>query len=671
MNGRLTSIPLIVLLAALTVGPANAQENTETDELGQLLELLNQQTTLATQSRLNADFVPGMISVLNAEQLRRRGFRTLWQALDSLPGVITLLNETGRRNVFVRGIGEQFDSGKVKLLLNGEAINASASATTGTLLETPIDQIERVEFIRGPGSAVHGEFAYAGVLNVITAKRGGEYSAGLDTNDSVNFSLLRNFAPDGEGYRIGLNLAASQSDGEDIDSGRDRTVGTMRGFAPGPINNPQDFFSAIVDFEAGDWHALLQLQQGRRGDYFGSNNLLPPDEQTVITDSLLSAMIGQDFAVRDGLIGKWSLSAVENDTEKDGLFLGVAEVFGGFSGDDDITANSRLKERRVEGKLSLRHDGPEHKLFAELSIADVSVQQSETTINLDPITNLPATTQNEFPAPVDTSQDRSSSSLVLQDEYRIDDTLTLTSGLRWDDYEDIGHHLSPRIALVWRYSDEHVFKAQLARAFRPPSLIETGGSIEPTIDPEINDTLEFGYIYQRHDLVLRNTLYFTRLDDLIVFQDTVPFGYRNSGSEELTGYELELERTLDSRWEIVGSLSLQDYADAGLPGAPPWMLKLGVGYQLMPLTRIYLQLNSIGSRDREDGDSRGDFDQTTQLDLSFSRQMPGAAANYSYHLGILNLLDERLEYPSPADTYAGDYPYRDGATLWFQFRYQR
>ena len=69
-------------------------------------------------------------------------------------------------------MGQLFEPSKVKLLLNGVAVNASASATTGTIYDTPIEQVERIELIRGPGSATHGEFAYAGVLNVTTRKQG-------------------------------------------------------------------------------------------------------------------------------------------------------------------------------------------------------------------------------------------------------------------------------------------------------------------------------------------------------------------------------------------------------------------------------------------------------------------------------------------------------------------
>ena len=251
---------------------------------------------------------------------------------------------------------------------------------------------------------------------------------------------------------------------------------------------------------------------------------------------------------------------------------------------------------------------------------EVEVREAEQFINLITPAGPPAPTLNEFPSPVDDSADRGSFSLVLQDEYLIDDRLTLTAGLRYDNYEDIDSNVSPRIALVWRRTDQHIFKAQLARAFKPPSLIEDSGSLEVDIESETNDTLEFGHIYQGADLVLRNTIYFSKLDNLILFQDFAPFGYYNSDSFDLRGYELEVEKSFDSEWDINASLSLQDYVDEKLPGATPWMLKLGVEYALMPLTGLHLQVNSFGTSDREEADTRGDFEQTTQADVSLRMQ---------------------------------------------------
>ena len=345
-------------------------------------------------------------------------------------------------------------------------------------------------------------------------------------------------------------------------------------------------------------------------------------------------------------------------------------MFGGFATEDDIIANSLLTEQRLETGVKLYYDAGDHQLFGQLVYAHVDVKESSQSINLDPATNLPSPTTNAFPGPVDSSQERSSISLVLQDEYLIDEDLTLTSGLRLDDYQEIGNTLSPRIAIVWRRTVNHIFKAQLARAFRPPSLIESGGSINSTIDVEINDTIEFGHIYQQGDRLLRNTLYFSRLDDLIAFQSSAPQGYHNSGKQELSGYEFEIEQLLSPEWEYNASLSLQNYHGVSRVGATPWMVKVGLDYRPASLTRLGLQLIAIGEREREAGDSRADFGQSSQLDASLEQRKFFGISGLSLHAAVHNLLNKRLAHPANAASYADDYPYSDGATLWLQLAYQ-
>ena len=670
ITGLSRSLSLALLL--LSAAGASAQDTDDPGDLEQLLELLEQQTSVATETRLNADFLPGIVSSMSGEQMQKRGFRTLAEALATLPGVVALQNETGMTSVGVRGIGNLFEPGKVKLLLNGQAVNTSAGATTSTIYSTPIELIERVEFTRGPGSAVYGEFAYAGVLDVITRDRGEQYSAGLSSDSGARFSLLRSFGETGDDLRGSFALAAGMVRGDDIESGPDRTPVGTRSYAPGPINNKHNFVSAIVDLDIEDWSMLLQLQQSNRGDHFGTNNLLPPDErQTVISDTLLTASVERQYSLSEKLSGSWSASLVQNATEQNELFLGVPENFGGLGTEDDIVADTDLVERRLELKASLAREFERHRLFGELIMTDVDVTRSEQFINLDPGTNLPTETLNEFEPLVAEGESRRSISIVLEDEFRLDDSLTLTSGLRLDDYEDIDSSATPRIALVWRKNEAQIYKAQLARAFRPPSLIEYNGAITSEIHPEINDTIEFGHIYQGTDLVVRNTLYYARLRDLILFQDFVPFGYRNVGSTtDLQGYELELEKSFGSRWDLIGSLSLQEYGDNELIGAVPAQLKLGLGHQLMPLTRLNLEIVANSERDRESGDTRDDFDAVTRVDLSLMHQNLAGFDGLRLRAGIQNLLDERLEYPAPADTYREDYPYSDGALLWLQLIYE-
>ena len=164
---------VLTLLIPLVVRAADAPEPAAgaDPELRDLLSLLDDQTQLATKTGMNADFIPGMATVLSGEDLLDRGIRTVWGALGLVPGFSQGLEATGERQVLSRGVGFGYASGNIKILLDGVSMNASLTATANPVLNIPIEQVERIEVIRGPGSSVYGEFAYAGVVNVITRQQ--------------------------------------------------------------------------------------------------------------------------------------------------------------------------------------------------------------------------------------------------------------------------------------------------------------------------------------------------------------------------------------------------------------------------------------------------------------------------------------------------------------------
>lgn len=100
------------------------------------------------------------------------------------------------------------------------------------------------------------------------------------------------------------------------------------------------------------------------------------------------------------------------------------------------------------------------------------------------------------------------------------------------------------------------------------------------------------------------------------------------------------------------------------------MVKLGAEYRLLPLTTLHLQVNNIAARKRADNDPRSDLKQTNQVDFTLRSQNILGNKGLDLRFGVINLLGEELEHPSPAGTYPGDYPFSDGAMLWVQIVYQ-
>lgn len=666
---------ITLLVGLLMCSQSIAQQDSEQAELNQLLSLLSQQTSLATKTRLNADFVPGMMSIMSGEELEKKGFLTLWEAMGHMPGVLKSIDSTGMRTLTVRGISQTIGSGKIKLLLNDVVLNASSSSTTGTIFDTPISQIKRIEFIRSPGSAIHGEFSLAGVINVITKTQGKQLGAGFGSNQYKNFNTLIGFNNDGGDITGSFNIATFGSNGESLQSGQDKSPAGQSSYSPGAVNNKKDALSAIADLNIANLSLLFQYQQSNRGDHYGINNYLPPPEkQTVISDTSTTFQVKHKFNFSDQLNGNWSISQTNLLTDKNAQFLGTAPSFGGLQSDDDIISYVDIEESRKEAKLHLHYSLDSHHIYTEISYLGLAIEQYQQSINLDPVTLLPDTQLNQFQTPANHGQERHTTSLVLQDEISIDDTSTLTAGIRYDHYDDIGDNISPRIAFVWRPDDKNILKLQYAEAFRPPTLLELNGSLVGGINPEIIKTTEVSYILIEDTFALKNTLYSSSIKDLIAFENSAPFGYGNFENARLSGYELEASIQLQSNINISSNLTIQNSQKASaalkLYALAPWFISTSVDYMFSSTSSLNLLFKYIPQTDRSSSDSRGKASSTSQLDMTLHQNKFLGFKDVTLISSIKNILSSDIKYSSSQDTYSNDYLFSDNPSLWVELSFR-
>ena len=297
---------------------------------------------------------------------------------------------------------------------------------------------------------------------------------------------------------------------------------------------------------------------------------------------------------------------------------------------------------------------------------------------------IPVPTMERFPVPEGKS--RAIHSVTLQDEFRMNDQLTFTAGLRYDHYDDVGEEFSPRLAAVYRLTRHHIVKAQYARAFRPPTFVEMYAfdnpfeSGNPDLEPETNDTYEIGYIYKAIHTACRVTLFHSVLRDVIVVDKTL---HNNSGEGRLTGVELELERQIGNCLKLDANLSYvhtkdRDSSEQVGALAAEWLANAGVIYQPLSNLTFALQYRYVGERGREAQDPRNDLDDYHTVDLT------GTLCNLwlkglTLKAGVKNLFDEDVRYPAlldpydisenPSLTYPEDLP-RPGRRYWMGLTYE-
>jgi outer membrane receptor protein involved in Fe transport len=158
---------LYALLILLTPAPGLCQPQDVKSLAGlDLLKLREIPVVSAARHEQNAQHSPRAVSVITAEEIRRRNFRTVPEAIAGLTGVFLQQTNYAGGSPIIRGMV----GNRVLILLNGIRLN------NGTYRLGPnqylnfidINQVERIEVVRGAGSVLYGSDAFGGVINVIT-----------------------------------------------------------------------------------------------------------------------------------------------------------------------------------------------------------------------------------------------------------------------------------------------------------------------------------------------------------------------------------------------------------------------------------------------------------------------------------------------------------------------
>jgi outer membrane receptor for ferrienterochelin and colicins len=639
------------------------------DVLQDLLQVLDQETELATRTKMNIDFVPGMVSVLHGRDLLARGKRTVYDALELIPGVELSKSIDGQLQVIVRGVGKTYSSGKVKFLLNGAPFNTTLSAVS-TALVIPLEFVDRIEVIRGPGSVIYGEFASIGVINIITNKE--------KTNDEV-FTRL---GSEGHSYTVGgqlhqdfddgkssmtVSFSQYETDGNKVQSGPDLLtsipVNSAISNSPGDVNDAELDRTFVLGLDVADYNISWQFIERGFGDYFGISGALSSDSSKILrTLSMQTFEVGRPWQISEDLSSRlkvgWSNYVLDSDE---------AELFPpGYiypptmtSFPDGVVAAPNYVEDKYYMDFEAEYKGiEEHDLL--FGVEASRTQQGETFARRNynvtaggvivPAPNQIYTGTGNWLAE---GLKRRVIGLYAQDQYSFTNKLMFTGGFRYDDYDDIGGDFTPRIAAVYQYSDVQTFKAQYAQSFRPPTFLEMNIQNNavvmgnPDLKSEQLDSFELGYIFNNGVTITRATAFWYDLKNLIAL-DTSLRTYTNKSEIQARGAELEYVKQLNNKIKFDSNIS---YIDAKLnsggkvPGVASVLGNAGVLWQPLADYAFAAQLRYVGSRAREPGDSRPTLKGFTTLDLTanaYNILLRGLTVR-----GIVgNVFNEAVKYPS-------------------------
>lgn len=592
-------------LASASILVSATCTGSETDDLQALMALLNQETELVTRTRMNADYVPGMITVMYGEDALRSGKRTVADALADVAGIFLVPTNSGDLRTIVRGIGATQNANNLKFLLDDTPVNRATDGSADWLLRMPIEQVDRIEVIRGPGSAIHGGFAFSGVVNVIPRQDSAAHLT-VASQETGQGSVLGQYQWQ-NGATLSLNLSRWEQQNSGMKTGQDRFPARFSN-SPGLVYDNQNGRVALARLQWQEHQLGVQHAVVERGPGFGRSGALPmelnPREETFTGVNWSSNWSWSDELTL-------GLSLMYQQTEvKDADFVpipaGMRRPDGGIVRE---TAFIRLanSDYRTAASMRLHWKRGAHQLYGELGYAYLKVDEASNTRT---VPGRPPIEGPEGSAQVMPGANRTIISLTLQDQWHLGEALEVTLGLRHDRYNDRVSHTSPRLAMVWRPVGNHLFKAQFAEAFRPPTLLEANpgsysiGIDDDSLKEEVMHSLEASYIYRVPDYRLRLTLFETKVSDQIEYylQPGEQPKWRNRSDIRSQGTELEWQQNLSHDWQWQLNLTWVDAQDLldddkQLLGAANLVGNLAVSWTPDAATRHTLSLHGVGERE--------------------------------------------------------------------------
>lgn len=129
-------------------------------------KFINDLISVSTKKALSTQNNPNIVTLITKEEIQNSGARDLLDVLRLVPGFHFALDKNGRVGLGIRG--NWANEGKVLMMVNGMQMNDIYASNLYFGNEFPVDMIERIEIIRGPGSSIYGGYAEFGVINIIT-----------------------------------------------------------------------------------------------------------------------------------------------------------------------------------------------------------------------------------------------------------------------------------------------------------------------------------------------------------------------------------------------------------------------------------------------------------------------------------------------------------------------
>ena len=509
------------------------------------------------------------VYVLTGEDIRRSGAVNIMEALRMVPGVLVSKLNQNRYAISIRGFNQRLGSDKLLVLIDGRSVYSPvASGVFWIGQDTVLEDIDRIEVIRGPGAALWGSNAVAGVINIITKSaedtQGGLIAGGVGTEEQ-GFATLRFGGKIDEDFNY-------------------RVYGKYRDRDDGIAANGNDAFDDKQIGQGGfrsDWKINEQDKLTMQGDYYRLNSDLDFTSRFVALDppfGINGSTPFQGTNVQEGanFLTRWT------HTNKDKSFYALQMYYDRLKRKSGVPFDNVVDQFDIDFQHNL-YLNKDHNFSWGMNYRYTFFDLETTAI-----------IQN-------TKKDTHLASLFLHDEIQlIPKKLNLILGVKAEYNVFTGVEWQPSVRTAWNPSPDHTFWAGFSRAVRLPTVSDENVMINRALIPGAPPLLirsaqnsgvkaeellayEIGYRVKATDKINFDiTAFYFDYDNLIVLTDgavgfnpfpapgllTVGVFNDNSATGEIYGLEISGQWQVRSNWRLSGSYSFADTQLHPIPGAP-------------------------------------------------------------------------------------------------------
>jgi iron complex outermembrane receptor protein len=572
-----------VLAGAARAGDGDPQGLTEMT-LEQLLEV-----PVVTASRFDQDRrdAPASMTVLTARDIADHGWRTLAEALRTVPG-IHVTDDRNYASVGARGIALPGDySNRLIVLIDGHRMNDPFyhSADVQEYFPLPMEAIERIEIVNGPGSTLYGGDALLAVINVISRDGSGDPSTTLRASVGTQRHVEAGVAHEGRHGTWRLNGAAAVRE----------TAGDASVRSPGlPSIHDADGLSAT--------QAFFRASRGRFTLVAGTSSRA----KEVPTGSYFTLP-------RKGTRTVDARSFVEGQWQQR---IGRGDIHAQLSLDSSTYAGRYLFDE------SVAQDGSDPRIYADSLVAEWARSQIDYSFSAGSRVHVTVGAELERALRIDegrgdvVSQEirdvgasSTSYGVHAQGEVRLARRALFVAGANWSDLGPAHAATSHRIALILRPTPRTTFKLMRDTAFRGANGFErsvaagglrTEGIVahEMALSSRVSHALELGA-----------SAYHQRIKDVIAREPAPSLAFRNHGSMAVRGLQWSLDGAWGSGWRMRVNGSFQRSSNEQgerLANSPSATLNAAVVIPVRPRrSTLALETAWLGSRRTLSGASTG------------------------------------------------------------------